>query len=253
MSPHSLPSVGSDAAGCCGLAVSGSAGQADALGDHEGLVILSAAPYGASDRVLVAVAPQCPRKPGGQVVWSVLGHSVSPGSPFFEHPPVLQAWGRHKMEQGGRGDAVRAPSTRWQAETSPLSALVPCQGKGSPCGWGAAGLGVPRTGCPAPVPQLSGRAVPAAWGRENKRFPALPPELGTAPNGKLVPLPLLCPSSAAPLREADDSFGGRQRSVALSGAELRPSKRARPGIAPPGTEGPSPRRLHQAGLLGLPW
>lgn len=123
---------------------------------HEGLVILSAAPYGASDRVLVAVAPQCPRKPGGRVVWSVLGHSVSPGSPFFKHPPVLQAWGRHKMEQGRHGDAVRAPSTRWQAETSPLSALVPCQGKGSPCAWGAAGLRVPRTGCPAPVPRLLG-------------------------------------------------------------------------------------------------
>lgn len=174
-------------------------------------------------------------------------------APFFKHPPVLQAWGRHKMEQGRHGDAVRAPSTRWQAETSPLSALVPCQGKGSPCGWGAAGLGVPRTGCPVPVPQLSGRAVPAAWGRENKRFPGLPPELGMAPNEKLVPLPLLCPSSAAPLREAADGFGGRRRLVALSGAELRSSKRAWPGIAPPGTEGPSPRRLHHAGLLGLPW
>lgn len=158
-----------------------------------------------------------------------------------------------KWSRAGMGTPCGRPPLDGKLRPARSVHLCPARARAARVGGLLRVWGCPERATLLLLPWLLGRAVPAAWGRENKRFPGLPPELGMAPNEKLVPLPLLCPSSAAPLREADDSFGGRRHLVALSRAELRPSKCARPGIAPPGTEGPSPHRLHHAGLLGLPW
>lgn len=91
--------------------------------DHEEPISLPAAAYRRSTswwrRWRLAAAHLTPHSGSG-----------SPGSPHSLCPSGPWLWGLHKMEQGGCWDAVRLRSTRWQAETSPLVALVPWRSEG---------------------------------------------------------------------------------------------------------------------------
>lgn len=131
------------------------------------------------------------------------------------------------------GAAVRALSTRWQAETSPLIALV-SRGEGSPPApprlygvWGCRGPPVrgavclggdvsPEPGCPclSPAPVLShGCLCGTGWGQ--CLLPSLVPKTQHSPELEPFLFSFLRLPSAAPKR-ANDNSGGRQHLITVN-------------------------------------